>query len=165
MTDTVNAAPGAVRRAAAGDLQAILAIEQAAFDPARRSSPASLRHALGSRFQQVLVLELDGAVAGYAVIWPYRHSWRVYNLAAHPGYRNRGVGGALLGAVVERARQAGARRVVLESREDPPLLRFYEGRGFVRRRRLPDYYGPGQHAQRLELPLSAPDGAGGLDLA
>jgi [ribosomal protein S18]-alanine N-acetyltransferase len=164
MTHSATTDSHAVRVATPADLQAILAIEQAAFEPVRRSSRAALRRALRSRFQRVLVLEIAGAVAGYVVLWPFRRSWRVYNLAAHPGYRNQGVGGALLAAGVDSAREAGARCVVLESREEPNLLRFYEQHGFTRRQRLADYYAPGEHAVRLEHALGALGGRG-VDLA
>lgn len=150
MTDT---ALRGVRSATLGDLRAILAIEAAAFDPVRRSSTAAMRRALKSHFQRVLVLDVAGVVAGYVVLWPYRRTWRIYNLASHPGYRNQGVGGALLAAAIERAARAGAQCLLLESRDEPALLRFYEQRGFRASRRLPDYYARGEHALRLELPL------------
>lgn len=140
-----------IRSATLADLQAILGIETAAFDVARRSSPASLRRALRSRFQRVLVLEVAGAIAGYVVLWPFRRTWRVYNLASHPGYRNQGVGGALLDAAIGQAERAGAARLVLESRNTPELLRFYRQRGLQPYRQLPDYYAPGEHALRLQL--------------
>jgi ribosomal protein S18 acetylase RimI-like enzyme len=145
--------PSPVRVATTEDLKPILAIEVAAFEPSRRSSRASLRRALQSPFQRVFVTEIAGTVAGYLVLWPFRRSWRVYSLAAHPDFSGRGVGGALLDAAVARAREAGVRRVVLESGENPDLLRFYQRRGFGQRRRLPDYYAPGHHALRLELAL------------
>ena len=54
-------------------------------------------------------------------------------LAVDPPARGRGVGAALIGAVIERARELGARRVVLSS---TPLMaaaqRIYLRMGFVR---------------------------------
>jgi [ribosomal protein S18]-alanine N-acetyltransferase len=144
-----------IRRAGPGDLAALAAIEAAAFEPERRSRRASLRRALRSRFQRVLVFDIDGEVAGLIVLWPYRHTWRVYNLASHPSHRNRGVAGALLAEAIEQARRAGAHTLVLESRDEPGLVGFYEQRGFSVRRRLPDYYGRGQHAVRMVRSLSA----------
>jgi ribosomal protein S18 acetylase RimI-like enzyme len=157
MTDT---AWMRIRDATPGDLPSIQDIERAAFDAARRSSTAALRRALQSHFQRVLVLEIDGRVVGYVILWPHRRSWRVYNLASHPGYRNQGIGGALLSAAIGHAVRAGAKRLMLESRDDPALVRFYEQRGFRSRRQLPDYYAPGEHALRLELALPvAPEAA------
>ena len=141
------------------DLDAILAIEARAFEPARRSSRETLRRALRSAFQRVLVLEgstAEGgaAVAGYVVIWPRRRTWRIYNIASDPAWRNQGVGGTLLGAAIAEATRAGAERMVLEARREPALVRFYEQRGFRIRRELPDYYARGGHAIRMELPLT-----------
>lgn len=148
----------AVRPAVPADLAAITRIEATAFEPARRSSARSLERALASTFQRVLVAELDGALAGYLIYWPYRHTWRIYNLATDPAFRNRGVAGALLAAAVDRARAAGAGRVVLESRDSTALLDYYAARGFRAERRLPDYYAQGEAAVRMALELAAPPG-------
>src|SRR5690606_31634717 len=106
-----------IRPAGPADLDAILAIETAAFEPARRSSRRALRRALDSPFQRTLVLEAPDAegarrIAGYVVIWPFRRTWRIYNLAADPSWGPQGFGSALLAAVVEQASRAGARRLV-----------------------------------------------------
>lgn len=145
-----------IRRATPDDLDAVLAIEEDAFEPSRRSSRASLRRALTSFFQRVWVLELDGALAGYVIVWPFRHTWRIYNLASDARFRNRGVGGALVSAVATEAQRAGARRLVLESRLDPGLLGFYERRGFRIAGRLVDYYAPGEDAARMVMALPDP---------
>ena len=101
----------------------------------------------------MLVIELDGVVAGYLVFWPHRHTWRIYNLATAPAWRGRGLAGRLIAAVVHAARAAGARRVVLESRDEPGLVGFYEARGFRAVRTLPDYYSSGEDAVRMALDL------------
>jgi ribosomal protein S18 acetylase RimI-like enzyme len=147
-----------VRAARIDDLAAILDIEARAFEPARRSSRPSLRRALLSGFQRMLVLEVAegeaaGKLVGYLVVWPFPFTWRIYNLASDPSERNRGVGGALLAAAVDEARRAGAAKVVLESRKEPGLLRFYQQRGFRASRELADYYAEGEDAVRMELPL------------
>lgn len=143
-----------VRDARPADLDAIAGIELAAFEPARRSSRAVLRRALGSSFQRVLVAELDGVVVGFLVLWPHRLTWRVYNLASDPAWRNRGVAGALLDAAVALAVSRGALRMVLECRAEPGLTGFYGQRGYAVERRLPNYYGRGEHAVRMVRPLT-----------
>jgi ribosomal protein S18 acetylase RimI-like enzyme len=150
--------PHRVRAARIDDLTAILDIEARAFEPARRSSRPSLRRALLSGFQRVLVLEVAegeaaGKLVGYLIVWPFPLTWRIYNLASDPTERNRGVGGALLAAAVVEAERAGAAKLVLESRNEPDLLRFYQQRGFRASRELPDYYADGEDAVRMELPL------------
>ncbi len=148
-----TAADHLVRSARADDLAAILRIENEAFEPSRRSSTDSLRRALRSGFQRVLVLEIAGDVAGYLILWPHRRTWRVYNLAADPRRQSRGVGSALLAAAVAQAERGGAEWVVLECRDDPVLLEFYQRRGFRARGRLSDYYSKGEHAVRMEMRL------------
>ncbi|HEX7035266.1 MAG TPA: N-acetyltransferase [Pseudomonadales bacterium] len=147
-----------IRPAGPADLDAIVAIETAAFEPPRRSTRRALRRALESSFQRTLVLEAPDAeglcrIAGYVVIWPFPRTWRIYNLAADPSWGPQGFGSALLAAAVEEASRAGARRLVLEARPEPRLLRFYEQRGLRRVRELPDYYAPGEPALRLEMRL------------
>lgn len=145
-----------IRPAGPADLEAILRIEEAAFEPSRRASRASLARALRSQFQRVLVFEHRETVAGYLVLWPYRHTWRIYNLATDPGHRNRGVAGTLLAAAAAAARDQGARRMVLESRASPELVGYYRARGFRVERRLADYYAPGEDAVRMVMEFGDP---------
>lgn len=146
-----------IRPGTPDDLDAIRRIEALAFEPVRRSSVAALRRALSSAFQRVRVLEVDGDVAGYLIVWPYRRTWRIYNLASDPRRQKQGVGGALLAAAGDEARRAGAQWLVLECRDEPRLRRFYEQRGFRAVRHLPDYYSEGQSALRMALTLTAGD--------
>ncbi|MDZ7669350.1 MAG: GNAT family N-acetyltransferase [Gammaproteobacteria bacterium] len=143
-----------IRPADQQDLESIAAIEAAVFEPDRRSTPRSLRRALGSRFQRVLVAQQGTRVVGYTIVWPYRHTWRIYNLATAPDHRRRGVAGALLAAAEAEARAAGARRLVLEARADGGLAEYYAERGFRARARLRDYYARGQDAWRMEMRLA-----------
>jgi ribosomal protein S18 acetylase RimI-like enzyme len=146
----------AVRPAGPQDLPQIVRIEEAAFEPARRSSRRALRRALASEFQRVLVVALAHSEAtplGYLIAWPYRHTWRIYNLATDPAHRNLGLGHALLADVRERARSSGATRLVLEARIEPGLIGFYRRQGFCEARRLADYYASGEDAWRMELAL------------
>jgi ribosomal protein S18 acetylase RimI-like enzyme len=143
-----------VRPATAADLDDICGIEAAAFEPSRRSSRRSLARAMASPFQLMLVLVMEREVAGFVIVWPFPRTWRIYNLATHPAWRNRGVAGGLLRAVEGRARAAHARWLVLESRPGGDLERYYAQRGFQARRCLHDYYAPGEDAVRMVLSLS-----------
>jgi len=69
--------------------------------------------------EDVLVAEVDGGVAGYVKLRrptdlpSNRHVRQVNGLAVDPAAQRRGVGRALLVAVVEEARRRGARRLTL----------------------------------------------------
>jgi hypothetical protein len=98
------------------------------------------------------------------VLWPLSPHLadlqpRIASGAAQSRRRRRAAGG---GARAGGA-AAGARCWCSSRASEPELLGFYEQRGFRVRRRLPDYYGRGQHAVRMNRPRpetvgnSAPD--------
>lgn len=92
---------------------------------------------------EVLVAEVDGEVAGSVVLTPAgsplaetsgEGEYEFRMLAVHPRFHRRGVGGALLAAIVARARaEAGVDAVVLTTMPSmTDAHRMYERAGFVR---------------------------------
>lgn len=78
------------------------------------------------------VAELDGAMAGYAVMMlaPFEAHLLTIGIA-HP-FQRQGWGAALLGALLKVAREAGAERVLLEVRpSNLPALALYRRSGFT----------------------------------
>ncbi|MDZ4179334.1 MAG: GNAT family N-acetyltransferase [Coriobacteriia bacterium] len=77
--------------------------------------------------------------AGEAVLTrPRKQQWRVEVIAVRDTARGRGVGTALLGAVIEAAREAGMRTVELEVVDvNERAMRLYEQIGFRRIFTLP----------------------------
>jgi ribosomal protein S18 acetylase RimI-like enzyme len=75
---------------------------------------------------------------------PYAESvFNVWWIGAAPLQHGRGVGSALLSHVEAEARSAGARVVVIETSDQPPMARaraFYVKRGYGERGRIPDFY-------------------------
>jgi ribosomal protein S18 acetylase RimI-like enzyme len=67
----------------------------------------------------VLVAEVDGAIAGYVKLGPAlpvqsaRHVLEIKGLAVSPAHRRRGVGRALIDAAAHEAKARGARRLTL----------------------------------------------------
>ena len=55
------------------------------------------------------------------------------SIGVRPEWRGRGIGTALLGALIERARREGVRALSLSVEPDNPARRLYERHGFVRR--------------------------------
>jgi ribosomal protein S18 acetylase RimI-like enzyme len=86
----------------------------------------------------VLVAEVDGAVAGYVSIRPATelqassHVQHVNGLAVDPELQGRGVGRALVEAAVAEARRRGARRLTLRVLgPNVAARRLYDACGFV----------------------------------
>jgi ribosomal protein S18 acetylase RimI-like enzyme len=77
----------------------------------------------------------DGRVVGNASVQrnpTRRDTWVIGNVATHPAYRNRGVGGQLIGTVVDYAARRGARHVALQVVEgNEPALSLYRKAGFA----------------------------------
>lgn len=139
------------RRAETGDLPAIEALEQSAFQDYRRASAASLRRSLGSPRQSVWVVDgPNGQLAGLLVLWHFPHRVRVYDIATHPDLRGQGIGKALLLHAEAQARTAGCSWMTLEAEEaDPDLVNWYKHHGYAVVDRLPDFYHEGCHALRM----------------
>lgn len=172
-----------IRPATRADLPFLFALEAQAFPDFKRSSPRSIRRALGSEFQLVLVAE-DASVVGAAesgaraiqnpspqpvdkpqsalqpdpvgsaVLFCYPRTLRIYSIAVATAFRGRGVGDALLRAVLEQARARGNLRVTAEVRaNDARLLAWYLSKGFTAGERLSGYYAPDEDALKLSYRL------------
>jgi ribosomal-protein-alanine N-acetyltransferase len=98
--------------------------------------------------------EADGEVVGHAVASIVADIAELQRIAVSPTSRRRGLATELLDAVLARARDGGADRLLLEVREDNAgAVAFYTAAGFgevARRRR---YYRDGATAVVLGLSL------------
>ena len=78
--------------------------------------------------QEFLVAELDGEVVGCgAVHVMWEDLAEVRTLAVDPRFTGRGIGSALLGALLDRAREVGVKRVFCLTF----MVRFFEAHGFT----------------------------------
>ena len=91
----------------------------------------------------------DGAAAagvhlvGYAGLWFDGDDAQVMTIGVALCEQGAGIGAALLAALLARARELGARAMLLEVRVDnSPALALYERFGFVRMGRRRGYYQP-----------------------
>ena len=83
----------------------------------------------------------DERVAGFIAARLAAHELHINNVAVRPRYRRRGIGGALLAAVVERARERGAQRGFLEVRaSNMAAQHLYARHGFAVAGRRARYY-------------------------
>jgi ribosomal-protein-alanine N-acetyltransferase len=92
-----------------------------------------------------LLLQVDGHDAGLAVCRVAADEAELLTIAVQPAHRRKGLARRLLAAVIDHARNAGARTLFLEVGVDNPAARsLYEAQGFrvVGERRA--YYQRGQ---------------------
>lgn len=112
-----------------------------------------------------LVAEERGVVAGYVVAQWAADEGEILNLGVAPGHRRRGVGRALVEAMLARCGARGVRAVYLEVREaNTGARRLYERLGFREVARRARYYQrPVEDAVilRATLPPAAAGGAMG----
>jgi [ribosomal protein S18]-alanine N-acetyltransferase len=134
--------PFTIRNLGYGDLPQVIAIERRAFPTPwslamfvlELSKPSSICLAAveedGSR---------SGRLLGYAICSRYADVWHLMNIAVDPPRRRRGIGSALLTALIERA---GSREsYTLEVRpSNPGAITLYERFGFRTAGTRPRYY-------------------------
>jgi ribosomal-protein-alanine N-acetyltransferase len=136
----VTAPPAAaveIRRLIYADLPQVVAIERRAF-----TTPWSLAMfvlELSKPSGICLAAAVEDELVGYLVCSRYDTVWHVMNVAVDPDRRRRGIGTALLGALLERV-GAGA-QVTLEVRQsNTGALALYERFGFRSAGLRPRYY-------------------------
>ncbi|MGO4872407.1 MAG: GNAT family N-acetyltransferase [Roseiarcus sp.] len=149
-----------VRAASMGDLEAIQALEFAAF-PGDRLSRRSLRAFLGARHRPLIVAKFGETLAGYALIAVRKggKTARLYSLAVDPKQGRRGVGRALLQACERYARAHDRCALRLEVRYDnASAIALYEKMGYRQFGQYERYYEDGAAALRLEKRLDRAPG-------
>lgn len=147
--------PAAIRPARALDLEALDALERAAFG-ADALPALALRQYLDVFDGLVLVAEREAAIVG-AVFGGLRSAaprdgW-ILGLAVDPAHRRQGLGDALLRGVLPRLDAAGAGQILATVHPDNTASRAL----FVRHRFAeagldPAYFGPGRPRLRLVRP-------------
>lgn len=150
--------PPCVRSARRADLDALIRLENAAFEQDRLSRRSLLR-LIGVSSALVLVAEYRTHVAGACVVLlrAYSSRARLYSLAVAPEARGRGVGSLLLDAALHAAAERGAAALTLEVRADNAAARaLYERHGFTMTGRSPDYYSDNAAALHFRKALPSP---------
>jgi ribosomal protein S18 acetylase RimI-like enzyme len=144
-----------LRRGRLGDLGALIAIERQVF-AVDLLSRRSLRRFLASPNASLLVAEVAGRLAGYAlVLYPPRTDLaRLYSIAVAPHSGRQGVGPRLLAAAERAATRRHRRAMRLEVHEhNTRAIARYEKSGYRLFGRQPDYYDDHATALRFEKPL------------
>lgn len=144
-----------VRTARADDVEALVAIENEAFD-SDRLSRRSLRRLVASPSAAVIVAA-DRGIVGYCAVLFRRGSRvaRLYSLAVRPNVARRGIGRLLLAAAEAETARRGRTALRLEVRDtNARALGLYEKSGYRGLGRLESYYADGAAALRCEKPLA-----------
>lgn len=127
-----------IRPLRADDLDALMAIEEAAypFPWTREIFAGCLRVGYGCH-----ALQVDGALAGYVIYnWGAGES-HLLNLCVDPERQGQGLGALLLEYVIARVRELGCASMFLEVRpSNPGAARLYRRHGFREVGRRKDYY-------------------------
>jgi ribosomal-protein-alanine N-acetyltransferase len=150
-----------IRAAASADFAQLHALDQACFAPGIAYSKAELRYFLRYPGNVGLVAVTDGTgIAGFAIAGIQRRQGtpvgRLITIDVDPEWRRLGVGHALMQAIEERLRQAGATAIVLEVAVDNlAAQQFYSQHGFTATGRIPGYYLGRLDALVMEKPLAA----------
>jgi ribosomal-protein-alanine N-acetyltransferase len=142
------------RRMAAADVDAVAAIEQAAYPhPWTRGNFSDSLEAGYHGW----VLESGGEIAGYTIVMIAAGEAHLLNLTIGTPWQRRGLGRELLAFVLKLARDYGAKTVLLEVRPSNSAARaLYASAGFSEIAVRRDYYPDGavrEDAILLELPL------------
>ncbi len=136
-----------IRRAIEADLDALVDIEVESFEsPDEMFTRRQIRRLIANPRANVLVAELDGQVAGWAVGLIRQHrtgcSGRLYAIAVRRSARGRQLGRRLTVAIERGFVEAGARRAYLEVRaNNDPAISLYRSLGFTPIKSMPAYYG------------------------
>ncbi len=144
-----------VREAGPDDLDAIARLEYESF-VIDRVSRRSLRDFLRARHRPVIAADVDGVLAGYALVALRKgaRAARIYSIAVAARFGRRGVGRALLQACEAYARAHGRVALTLEVRYDNlPAIALYENLGYRQFGEHTRYYSDGATALRYEKPL------------
>ena len=128
------------RAAGPGDLEAILAIEQASFSIPWTRIALDPELEPDGRHQPVIAL-IDGKAVGFALVWVIADERHLVNFAVDPSFRRQGIGRQMLEGVIGRARDEGATMVTLEVRATNEAARgLYREAGFMEIALRPRYY-------------------------
>ncbi|CAM5782767.1 ribosomal protein S18-alanine N-acetyltransferase [Cellulomonas persica] len=144
------------------DVPALDILEKELFGAAAWSTESLAQEVVGPGRWYVGAQYDAGPLVGYAGLWFDGLDAQVMTIGTAAAYQGRGVGRALLDALLDRARELGATSVLLEVRVDnEPALRLYQGVGFTRLGLRRGYYQPeNKDAWTMRLDLAATHGTG-----
>ncbi|HEY2551841.1 MAG TPA: GNAT family N-acetyltransferase [Streptosporangiaceae bacterium] len=136
-----------IRDALPGELRDVGKLRVAAYvaggflSPDSEYAPQLASLGADGKGQILVAVRQDGQLAGTAMLQPWPHTElatgpdeaEIRALAVDPGGQRAGTGSALLQAIIDRARGAGVRHLVLYTQSDMAAAqRMYQRAGFTR---------------------------------
>lgn len=119
-------------------IEALVDLEKLCFS--EPWSEKSLRDQIGNPRACFLVAVEDDAVLGYGGMHIAADECYLDNIAVYRHHRNKGVGTAILGALVAEANRRSAAFVSLEVRQSNPAAALYRRLGFAEEGRRRNFY-------------------------
>lgn len=141
--------PLILRRAVRGDLAAVMAVEEASFP--RPYSLHIFQEFLTYEPEGFVVAEDGGRVVGYILFNALCGRGLITSLAVASDIRGRGVGRRLVSYALQRLSRRVETVELQVAADDAEAIRFYEGMGFRRVRRLHRYYEDGGDAYLMRV--------------
>lgn len=137
------------------DLDSVLEIEKNSFTQpwTRQMFENEMR---GNPFSEPVVLRAGGKIAGYCCLWFMFEECHVLDFAVSPSRRREGWGEKMLDWIIQKSRDKGARKILLEVREgNQPARTLYQHAGFEEIAVRKDYYSePRENALILQRALN-----------
>lgn len=115
------------------DAAYVMPVMESAFDPVYGEawSQSQLVGLMTTTGSWLVALDVDGAVAGFAMVRFLLDEAELMLLAIAPSFRGQGFGRKLLDEVIEESKRRNILRIFLEMRSDnESALLLYEGAGF-----------------------------------
>ncbi len=148
-----------LREGVAADLEPVQVLDSAVFGATAWTRIAWAAEFDGLGENRVVVVAVSGEVlAGYAVLRVLGPVAELLRIGVAAGRQRAGVGTALLGALIDKAEDAGCAEMLLEvGSRNAPALSLYRGHGFEELSRRRRYYPGGTDAivMRRGLPRRA----------
>lgn len=144
-----------ILRASPAMASSLAAIEKACF--AVPWSAAALESFLAQANAAAFAAQTDGLVCGYIGMYTAAgEEGNITNLAVLPDYRRRGIGSALLKALIAFSREIKLQKLMLEVRaSNDAAIRLYRSFGFITVGMRKNYYTrPVEHAVLMDKILS-----------
>jgi ribosomal-protein-alanine N-acetyltransferase len=128
-----------IRTMRSADLPQVMLIELSTFT--MPWSEATFRGLLRRRDSDLIVADIKGDIAGYAVFWAVMDQGELGNVAVDESHRGKGIGTRLIEAVLERATERGVHEIFLEVRKSNTGAQdLYKAFGFFEVGRRKNYY-------------------------